>query len=144
MLLGDLTPLLATRAFTLVLLMRLPYLGNGLLNYAFSLSDVAVRPYLLANAVGMLPGSFLFAALGLNAKSLLSVLTEGSANGSTIAIVVVQACIMVAAVVSCTVLVRRWKRKALELEQQQQQQQQLEQALEGEHQGAEAASVEQP
>ena len=139
MVLGDLTPLLATRAFTLVVLMRLPYLGNGLLNYAFSLSDVAWRPYLLANGVGMLPGSFLFAALGLNAKSLLSVLTEGSANSTTIAIVVVQLCIMVAAVVSCTVVVRRWKRKALELEQQQRGQ---DQEQEGEQQRAAAASVE--
>lgn len=64
------------RGFTVVLLTRLslvvPY---NLLNYALGLTAVSMRDYLLASAVGMLPGLFLFVFIGSTATEFGEILT---------------------------------------------------------------------
>jgi uncharacterized membrane protein YdjX (TVP38/TMEM64 family) len=51
--------------FKLVLLLRLsPLIPFNLLNYALSLSGVSLGRYVLASAIGMLPGTFLYVYLG--------------------------------------------------------------------------------
>jgi len=51
--------------FSIVLLLRLsPLFPFVLLNYALGLTDVKLREYVLASAVGMIPGTFLFVYLG--------------------------------------------------------------------------------
>jgi len=63
---------------TTVLLFRCPYLWVGLANYLFALSEIDVKTYMWCNAVGFLPGSFLFAFLGMNARNLFEMVTSGN------------------------------------------------------------------
>ncbi|GAB4567348.1 MAG: hypothetical protein Tsb0020_19840 [Haliangiales bacterium] len=53
------------RGFTVILLLRLsPLFPFILLNYALGLTDARLRHYVLASAIGMIPGTFLFVYLG--------------------------------------------------------------------------------
>lgn len=55
----------------IVLLTRLsPIFPFNLLNYAFGLTDVSLRDYVLASWIGMLPGTLMYVYLGSAAKSL--------------------------------------------------------------------------
>lgn len=81
-----------------VALVRLPFLWGGFFNYFFSLSDVEPAVYLCGNAVGFIPGSLLFSLLGHKAGTLLTVLTDGDADHSEIAIVCVEFTLIVAAI----------------------------------------------
>lgn len=71
-----------------VILFRLPYLGAGILNYLFALSSLALRDYVIGNAVGLVTGSILFSALGGQASTLSRLLFEGSADALSIVILV--------------------------------------------------------
>lgn len=66
--------------FKIVLLLRLsPLFPFNLLNYALALTRLSVRDYVLASALGMLPGTILFVYLG----SLVTSATElASAGGA--------------------------------------------------------------
>ena len=58
---------------SMVLLLRLsPLFPFVLLNYALGLTDVKLRDYVLASAVGMIPGTFLFVYLGTLATDAAS------------------------------------------------------------------------
>lgn len=58
--------------FKMVLLTRLsPVFPFSLLNYFFGLTRVRLGAYALANLIGMLPGTFLYAYLGHTARSTL-------------------------------------------------------------------------
>ncbi len=60
-----------TEGFKIVLLTRLsPVLPFNLLNYAFGLTAVPFRTYVLASWIGMLPGTIMYVYLGSAAKSL--------------------------------------------------------------------------
>ena len=63
-------------AFKVVLLTRLsPLFPFNLLNYAFGLSSVPFRTYLLASWIGMLPGTVMYIYLGSAAQSVTALLS---------------------------------------------------------------------
>ena len=67
--------------FKIVFLTRLsPVLPFNLLNYAFGLTRVRFRDYVLASWTGMFPGTCLYVSIGAAAKSLTEV-TSGSSQG---------------------------------------------------------------
>lgn len=82
------TEMIKAKPATTVLLFRCPYLYVGLANYFFALSAIEVKIYLLANAVGFLPGSLLFVLLGMNAKNLFEMVTEGDWSGEKAAVLI--------------------------------------------------------
>jgi uncharacterized membrane protein YdjX (TVP38/TMEM64 family) len=74
----------AANGFRIVLLTRLsPAFPYTLLNYAYSLTRVSFRDYLLASWIGMLPGTVMYVYLGRGAKGiaeLIAALSEGRAG----------------------------------------------------------------
>lgn len=106
----------ADNGFRIVLLTRLsPALPFTLLNYAYGLTRVRFRDYLLASWVGMLPGTVMYVSLGRSAKGiadLAAALFEGRAGASDVE----QALFLfvgLLATVAVTVLVTRIARNAL-------------------------------
>lgn len=70
----------AWEGWKIVLLTRLsPMLPFNLLNYAFGLTQVSLRDYVLASWIGMLPGTILYVYIG----SLAGSLAELAASGRT-------------------------------------------------------------
>jgi uncharacterized membrane protein YdjX (TVP38/TMEM64 family) len=64
-----------SEGFKVVLLTRLsPVLPFNLLNYAFGLTGVPLRTYVLASWIGMLPGTIMYVYLGSAANSLAALL----------------------------------------------------------------------
>ena len=59
------------------MLLRLPYLSNGVLNYALALTAVPARWLLLGSALGLAPGAALFALVGAEVRSLTAMLVAG-------------------------------------------------------------------
>jgi uncharacterized membrane protein YdjX (TVP38/TMEM64 family) len=76
--------LLKIAPFRVVLLMRLPFLMNGTLNYVFSLSEVNWKPYFLANAIGFIPGCVCYSVLGNQIHSLRSIIDGTGRNMTSI------------------------------------------------------------
>lgn len=70
-----------------VVLLRLPFLWNGILNYVISYSSVKPLPYAIGNAIGFLPGSVLFAIIGTQARSLFQLVEDG-VGGKELALVI--------------------------------------------------------
>lgn len=71
----------ADQGFKIVFLSRLsPVLPYNLLNYAFGLTRVRFRDYVLASWVGMFPGTCMYVSIGAAAKSL-SEITSGPSHG---------------------------------------------------------------
>ena len=69
--------------FKIVLLTRLsPIFPFNLLNYAFGLTKVALRHYVLASWIGMLPGTVMFVYFGSAARSLAAVAAGQVEGGS--------------------------------------------------------------
>lgn len=69
--------------FKIVLLMRLsPVFPFNLLNYAFGLTQVSFRDYVLASWIGMLPGTMMYVYLGSAAQSLAALSTGQTAGGA--------------------------------------------------------------
>jgi uncharacterized membrane protein YdjX (TVP38/TMEM64 family) len=65
-----------SEAFKVVLLTRLsPLFPFNLLNYAFGLSSVPLKTYLLASWIGMLPGTLMYIYLGSAAQSVAALLS---------------------------------------------------------------------
>jgi uncharacterized membrane protein YdjX (TVP38/TMEM64 family) len=97
--------------FKIVLLTRLsPVLPFNLLNYAFSLTGVPFRTYILASWLGMLPGTIMYVYLGSAANSL-AVLLSGEQPTSTGQHTLFA--FGLAATVAATVVVTRTARRAL-------------------------------
>jgi len=71
------TEMIKAKPATTVLIFRCPYLWVGLSNYLFALSDIDVKTYIYCNAVGFLPGSFLLALLGMSARNIFELVTNG-------------------------------------------------------------------
>ena len=71
----------ADQGFKIVLLTRLsPVLPFNVLNYAFGLTRVRPRDFILASWIGMFPGTMLYVSIGSAAKSLADIFagrTEG-------------------------------------------------------------------
>ena len=74
--LGAVASAVESDAFKVVLLTRLsPLLPFNVLNYAFGLSAVPFRTYLLASWVGMLPGTIMYVSIGSAAQSVAALLS---------------------------------------------------------------------
>jgi uncharacterized membrane protein YdjX (TVP38/TMEM64 family) len=71
------------RGFRIIALLRLsPLIPFGLLNYGLSLTRVRPRDYLLATAVGIVPGMFMYIYLGSTVGTLAAI-ADDSATDST-------------------------------------------------------------
>jgi uncharacterized membrane protein YdjX (TVP38/TMEM64 family) len=98
--------------FKIVLLMRLsPVFPFNLLNYAFGLTQVSFRDYILASWIGMLPGTLMYVYLGSAAQNLAA-LSTGQATGGAGRQVLFGLGLLATIVV--TVFVTRLARKALD------------------------------
>lgn len=72
----------AEQGFKIVMLTRLsPVLPFNLLNYAFGLTKVRLRDYVLASWIGMFPGTLLYVSIGSAAKSLSDIFAGRSEGG---------------------------------------------------------------
>src|SRR4029077_17014701 len=72
----------AAGGFKIVLLTRLsPLFPFTLLNYAFGLTKVRFRDYVLASWIGMLPGTVMYVYLGSTVKELADVATGNVEGG---------------------------------------------------------------
>jgi uncharacterized membrane protein YdjX (TVP38/TMEM64 family) len=101
----------AEQGFKIVLLTRLsPVFPFTLLNYAFGLTRVRFRDYLLASWVGMLPGTVMYVYLGSVVKDLAD-LASGNVAGGPARMVLFYAGL--AATVAVTVYITHLARKAL-------------------------------
>ena len=101
----------AEQGFKIVMLTRLsPVLPFNLLNYAFGLTKVRLRDFVLASWIGMFPGTLLYVSIGSAAKSLSDVLA-GRSEGSVAQKVLFGVGLVATLVV--TVLMARIARKAL-------------------------------
>jgi len=64
---------IAQNGFRIVFLTRLsPIFPFNLLNYAFGVTRVSTKDYVVASVLGMLPGTFLYVYLGTSAGNLLA------------------------------------------------------------------------
>ena len=101
----------AEQGFKIVMLTRLsPVLPFNLLNYAFGLTRVRLRDFVLASWIGMFPGTVLYVSIGAAAKSLSDILA-GRAEGGVAQKVMFGAGLIATLVV--TVLMARIAKKAL-------------------------------
>lgn len=101
----------AEQGFKIVMLTRLsPVLPFNLLNYAFGLTRVRLRDFVLASWIGMFPGTVLYVSIGSAAKSLSDILAGRSEGG--VAQKVMFGVGLVATLIA-TVLMARIARKAL-------------------------------
>ncbi|MBL8829774.1 MAG: TVP38/TMEM64 family protein [Planctomycetaceae bacterium] len=97
--------------FKIVLLARLsPLLPFNLLNFAFALTRVSFRDYMLASWIGMLPGALLYVYIGTAAKSLTD-LARGA--GPTTPMTTVLFGLGLAATVALTMVLTRLARRSL-------------------------------
>ena len=70
--------------FKLVMLLRLsPLFPFSVLNYALSLTSVSLGQYVLASAIGMLPGTALYVYLGSLAPAAAEISSAGHGGGAT-------------------------------------------------------------
>jgi uncharacterized membrane protein YdjX (TVP38/TMEM64 family) len=99
------------QGFKIVLLTRLsPVLPFNLLNYAFGLTKVRLRDFVLASWIGMFPGTVLYVSIGSAAKNLSDILAGRSEGGGAQKILFG---VGVVATLVVTVLMARIAKKAL-------------------------------
>lgn len=97
--------------FKIVLLTRLsPVFPFNLLNYAYGVTNVSLRDYVLASWIGMLPGTVMYVYFGTALKSLADLARGefGSMTGRNLLLAV-----GLVATIAVTVLITRIARKAL-------------------------------
>lgn len=95
--------------FKMVLLVRLsPVFPFALLNYLLGLTTVRTSSYVLANLIGMLPGTFLYVYIGATARDALSAGASGTGTWELALRV-----LGLLATVAVVALVTRTARKAL-------------------------------
>lgn len=100
-----------TEGFKIVLLTRLsPVFPFNVLNYAFGVTSVPVRTYILASWIGMLPGTLMYIYLGSAAKSLAAVLSGDAPRSAGQQAIFALGLI---ATVAVTLIVTRTARRAL-------------------------------
>ncbi|MCA9395585.1 MAG: TVP38/TMEM64 family protein [Candidatus Omnitrophica bacterium] len=101
----------AAEGWKIVGLTRLsPVFPFNFLNYAYGLTSVPFKQYVLASWIGMLPGTVMYVYLGSLAGSLAT-LGTGSGEGSTARLML--SVVGLAATVAVTVFITRLARKAL-------------------------------
>ena len=95
--------------FKMVLLSRLsPVFPFTLLNYFLGLTTVRMSSYLLANLIGMLPGTFLYVYLGVTARDALGATSGGVGKWQLVLRIV-----GLLATVAVVVLITRTARRAM-------------------------------
>ena len=105
---------LGEHGFSIVLLTRLsPLLPFNLLNYAYGITAVRPRDYIVASWLGMLPATVLYVYAGSAAASLAQVLSGRVRTGRTPIVLLV---VGLAATVAVAALVTRLARRRLEHE----------------------------
>ncbi|MCI0434852.1 MAG: TVP38/TMEM64 family protein, partial [Gemmatimonadetes bacterium] len=105
---------LAQKGFLIVMLTRLsPLFPFNLLNYAYGLTAVRVRDYVVASWLGMLPGTALYVYLGAAAADLAQVAAGNFDSGSGGRVLLV---IGLLATVAVAILVARTASRALDRE----------------------------
>lgn len=98
--------------FKIVLLTRLsPVFPFNLLNYAYGLTSVPFRTYVLASWIGMLPGTIMYVYLGSAANSLATLLSGETPRSAGRQILFA---LGLAATVAVTIIVTRRARRALD------------------------------
>ncbi len=98
--------------FKLVLLLRLsPIFPFNVLNYALSLTRVTLGRYVLASAIGMLPGTVLYVSLGSLAPAAAELSSASSGGGTARTALYVVG--LLATVVVVVVIATRAARRAL-------------------------------
>jgi uncharacterized membrane protein YdjX (TVP38/TMEM64 family) len=102
----------AEQGFKIVLLTRLsPVFPFNLLNYAYGLTRVSLKDYVLASWIGMLPGTALYVYIGSAAKSLAD-LAAGRVDGGPGRLIVFFVGLL--ATLAVTIYVTRIARRALD------------------------------
>jgi uncharacterized membrane protein YdjX (TVP38/TMEM64 family) len=105
---------LAERGFWIVLLTRLsPFFPFNLLNYAYGVSAVRPRDYVIASWIGMFPATVLYVYAGSVAASLTAALSGRVETGRTGQVLL---WVGLAATLCVTVLVTRLANRALQRE----------------------------
>ena len=105
---------LAERGFSIVLLTRLsPLFPFNLLNYAYGVTAVRARDYVVASWLGMLPATVLYVYAGSAATNLAQALSGRVRTGRTGTVLWI---VGLAATVAVTALVTRLARRRLEHE----------------------------
>jgi len=106
---------IAAQGWKIVLLVRLaPILPFNLLNYGLALTKISLLHYVLASAVGMLPGTALYVYIGSLAKDLSQAAAGGLVKPvQQIVIWVVSGVIIIVVVVFVTIIAKRAINKAL-------------------------------
>jgi uncharacterized membrane protein YdjX (TVP38/TMEM64 family) len=105
---------LETRGFWIVLLTRLsPAFPFNLLNYAYGITGVKARDYVLGSWIGMFPATVLYVYAGSAAASLSRALAGDVSTGSAGRVLLV---VGLAATVAVTVLVTRLAQRQLDRE----------------------------
>jgi uncharacterized membrane protein YdjX (TVP38/TMEM64 family) len=103
----------ASEGWKIVVLTRLsPVFPFNLLNYAFGLTRVSIRDYVLASWIGMIPGTAMYVYLGSLAGSLAELGTTASGRTRTAAEWGLYAVGLIATV-AVTVVITRIARRAL-------------------------------
>lgn len=101
----------AEEGLKVVLLTRLsPVFPYNALNYAYALTGVSLRDFLLGSWIGMLPGTLMYAYLGAGAQTLTALATGREARTP---VELALYGVGLAATVAVTVLVTRAARRAL-------------------------------
>ncbi len=101
----------ADQGFKIVLLTRLsPVFPFNILNYAYGLTRVSLRDYVLASWIGMFPGTVLYVYLGSAVKSIAD-LASGAGQGGAGRTVLFA--VGLAATIAVTIVVTRIARQAL-------------------------------
>lgn len=105
---------LATRGFWIVLLTRLsPLFPFNVLNYAYGVTGVRARDYIVASWIGMLPATVLYVYAGTLAASLTAVFAGNAQIGSARYVLLG---VGLAATLAVTILVTRLASRALDRE----------------------------
>jgi hypothetical protein len=103
---------LLAKPVRIVALLRLPFLGNGTLNYLLSMSPLAetasgVASMMVGNAVGMAPGAVLFVVAGSQVRSLARVIVEGGGSPTAIGVLAAVIVAVLLSIVAVVILTRR-------------------------------------
>ena len=91
----------------MVILLRLPYLASGILNYYFSSSRLSARHQFIGNSIGLLPGALLFSLLGAQARSLVEIVIDGRTDPTSIVLVVIVALFVLTCIMGIAHLVKK-------------------------------------
>jgi len=97
-----------------VILFRLPYLGAGIVNYLLSLSVVKLKPMVIGNAIGFIPGVALFAVVGGQVRSLADAFLHGGDKKAAIITLVIVTVFVAISIVAILYTVRKVTKRQLE------------------------------